>query len=242
MNATRVYYIRIRGRVIGPKELPDMQRLAKRAQLNSRTPVSADGLSWLTAGDFPEIFTSAAAAAPPEQQQPADEATAVAAVAEEWHFAVNGQQHPNPVSLATLQSYVQAGTLSGGDLVYRAGWDNWRPVSSVPELSGGIRPIAAAPIQTGHSSAAAPHPDEIAAFASKKIAAGICGILLGTLGIHKFILGLTSGGLTMLLLSLLCAIPAPFMWLIGIIEGIIYLTKSDEDFYQTYAVQKKNWF
>lgn len=136
MNANRVYYIRIRGRVIGPKELPDMQRLAQRAQLNSRTPVSEDGLSWLTAGDFPEIFTKTTATAPPAQQQPADEATAVAAVAEEWHFAVNGQQHPNPVSLATLQSYVQAGTLGRGDLVFRTGWDNWRPVSSVPELAG----------------------------------------------------------------------------------------------------------
>ena len=30
--------------------------------------------------------------------------------------------------------------------------------------------------------------------------------------------------------------------IIGVIEGIIYLTKSDEDFYQTYAVQKKGWF
>lgn len=32
------------------------------------------------------------------------------------------------------------------------------------------------------------------------------------------------------------------MWIIGLIEGIIYLTKSDEDFYQAYAVEKKEWF
>ena len=30
--------------------------------------------------------------------------------------------------------------------------------------------------------------------------------------------------------------------LIGLIEGIIYLTKTDEDFYQTYVVEKKAWF
>ncbi len=180
MNATRVYYIRIRGRVIGPKELPDMQRLAKRAQLNSRTPVSEDGLSWLTAGDFPEIFTSAAAAAPPEQQQPADEATAVAAVAEEWHFAVNGQQHPNPVSLATLQSYVQAGTLGGGDLVYRAGWDNWRAVSSVPELSVTIQStVSGSRSQTENTATQPAGPFVIAEFMPRVGATLLDGLFLG---------------------------------------------------------------
>ncbi|NNC62181.1 MAG: hypothetical protein HKO11_07575, partial [Eudoraea sp.] len=36
-----------------------------------------------------------------------------------------------------------------------------------------------------------------------------------------------------------------FFWipgLIGLIEGIIYLTKSDEEFYNTYQVGKKPWF
>ncbi|WP_238567166.1 hypothetical protein [Jejuia pallidilutea] len=30
--------------------------------------------------------------------------------------------------------------------------------------------------------------------------------------------------------------------LIGLVEGIIYLTKSDADFYNTYQVGKKPWF
>ena len=80
-------------------------------------------------------------------------------------------------------------------------------------------------------------------FAGKKIAAGICGILLGALGIHKFILGLTTPGIIMLLVSILtCGIGSVPMGVIGLIEGIIYLTKSDEDFYQTYAIEKKGWF
>lgn len=32
------------------------------------------------------------------------------------------------------------------------------------------------------------------------------------------------------------------MNIIGLVEGIIYLTKTDDDFYQTYAIQKKEWF
>jgi len=73
---------------------------------------------------------------------------------------------------------------------------------------------------------------------NKKIVSGILAILLGYLGIHKFYLGYTKEGLIQLLLGLLFGIGG----LIGIIEGIIYLTKTDEDFYQTYQVGRKGWF
>jgi TM2 domain-containing membrane protein YozV len=79
--------------------------------------------------------------------------------------------------------------------------------------------------------------------AEKKIAAGICGILLGALGIHKFILGYTKQGLIMLLVSILTlGLAAGIMALIGLIEGIIYLTKSDEEFVRIYVQGKKGWF
>ena len=74
----------------------------------------------------------------------------------------------------------------------------------------------------------------------KKIAAGICGILLGSLGIHTFILGYTSAGIIMLLVSIVTC--GTVMWIIGIIEGILYLTKSDEEFYRTYIAQQRPWF
>jgi TM2 domain-containing membrane protein YozV len=78
---------------------------------------------------------------------------------------------------------------------------------------------------------------------SKKILCGILAILLGYLGIHKFILGMTQPGLIMLLVSVLtCGIGLTVMWVIGLIEGIMYLTKSDDEFYQTYMIEKKQWF
>jgi TM2 domain-containing membrane protein YozV len=74
--------------------------------------------------------------------------------------------------------------------------------------------------------------------ADKKVVAGILGILLGSLGIHKFYLGYTQEGVIQILLSLLCGLGG----LIGLIEGIIYLTKSDEEFVATYVTGKKGWF
>ena len=74
---------------------------------------------------------------------------------------------------------------------------------------------------------------------NKKVLAGIMGLLFGYLGIHKFILGYTQEGIIQLVISIVtCGIGG----IIGFIEGIIYLTKSDEDFYQTYQVGKKAWF
>jgi TM2 domain-containing membrane protein YozV len=79
--------------------------------------------------------------------------------------------------------------------------------------------------------------------ADKKVPAGICGILLGGLGIHKFILGYTGAGLIMLLVSILSlGFLAWVMSIIGLIEGIIYLCKSDEDFVATYVDNRKTWF
>ncbi len=81
----------------------------------------------------------------------------------------------------------------------------------------------------------------------KKIVAGICGIVLGGLGVHKFIMGYTTEGIIMLVtwivgMFLLCGIPSLVVSVIGIVEGIIYLTKSDEEFSQTYVLGKKSWF
>lgn len=86
---------------------------------------------------------------------------------------------------------------------------------------------------------------------SKKVIAGILGILLGWAGVHKFILGYSKEGLIMLGVSILgfatscLGIGVFLIWIpsvIGLIEGILYLTKSDEEFVQTYQVNKKPWF
>lgn len=78
---------------------------------------------------------------------------------------------------------------------------------------------------------------------SKKILTGVLGIILGALGIHKFVLGYNKEGLIMLLVTLLtCGFGSPVMGVIGLVEGIIYLTKTDDEFEETYINNKKGWF
>ncbi len=83
-----------------------------------------------------------------------------------------------------------------------------------------------------------------------KMAAGLLAIFLGGLGIHKFYLGFTGPGLVFLLVNtvgwfvtwMLLGIPNFALAVIALIEGIIYLTKSDEEFEQMYVIDKKQWF
>lgn len=86
---------------------------------------------------------------------------------------------------------------------------------------------------------------------NKKILAGILAIILGSLGIHKFVLGYQKEGIILLAATLVgfalscIGIGVFIVWItgvIGLIEGVIYLTKSDADFYNTYQVGKKPWF
>jgi TM2 domain-containing membrane protein YozV len=74
---------------------------------------------------------------------------------------------------------------------------------------------------------------------NKKLVAGLLGILLGGWGVHKFYLGMTTPGILQIVITV-CTCGAG--GIIGLIEGIIYLTKSDEDFYETYIVEQKGWF
>lgn len=80
-----------------------------------------------------------------------------------------------------------------------------------------------------------------------KVAAGLLGIFLGWLGIRKFYLGYKKEGLIMILVSLIgailtCGISIAVISVIGLIEGILYLTKSDDEFAQTYIQGRKGWF
>lgn len=88
----------------------------------------------------------------------------------------------------------------------------------------------------------------------KKLPAGLLAIFLGALGIHKFYLGYNKEGIILLLGTLIiipvlsivtCGIGAaiyPVVVIVPLIEGIIYLTKTDEEFDQTYVHNRKEWF
>ncbi len=94
------------------------------------------------------------------------------------------------------------------------------------------------PMQSVNQSAPGAMTDWQALGADKKVLAGILGIVVGGFGVHKFVLGYTTEGIIQLVITFLtCGAGG----IIGIVEGIIYLTKSDEEFVRTYIQNKKGW-
>ena len=123
-------------------------------------------------------------------------------------------------------------------LVWREGMPDWVPAASVEELRSYFSAAPGYPPQPGYAAPPGYNPAN-----SNRVPAGVCAILLGSLGVHKFILGMTTPGLIMLLGTLVtCGFGGIVTGTIGLIEGIIYLTKSDPEFYQLYQVEKKPWF
>lgn len=85
-------------------------------------------------------------------------------------------------------------------------------------------------------SAATGHP-------RKRWVAGTLAITLGWIGVHKFYLGYKKEGYIMLAIVFGSFFFFFYIiWIIALIEGIIYLTKSDEEFGSAYVSGRKGWF
>lgn len=151
-------------------------------------------------------------------------------------IGVDNQQY-GPVSADQVRRWLVENRVNAQTLVQLEGTQDWKPLGTFAEFANDFKAPPAL------ASSTQPPTTALSSKASSKIPAGVCGILLGSLGIHKFILGYTGAGLIMLLVTILsCFIFSPIMHLIGLIEGIIYLTKSDADFVRSYVEGRREWF
>lgn len=262
------YFVRVRGRTLGPYDLETMQQMVKRAQIGRAHEVSLDGSSWTSASTYREIFErpqlqpQAVPTTPAEEAKHYPEARGelppAANVAQLpgggsaprllWHYTVGGQQQPTPTDQQSLVALIASGRVGPEDSVWNETMSTWVNVAFVPELAAFAIPLSNQPTQQSSlpyiaaaGEAGQGKSANYQAFVGKKTAAGVVALFIGNLGIHKFMLGLTTGGLTMLCLFFLI-IPIPVLTVISLVEGILYLTKTDEQFYQEYALQRKQWF
>lgn len=150
-------------------------------------------------------------------------------------IGADGRQY-GPVNLEQMRRWLAENRVRADTLVQAEGATDWKPLNSFPELAAELK---SAPPTIGAIASPAPSNPR----ASNKIAAGVCGILLGGFGVHKFILGYTGAGVIMLLVSVLsCGLLYAVMHIIGLVEGIVYLTKTDDEFVRIYVDGRKEWF
>jgi len=167
-----------------------------------------------------------------------------------WYYARAGSQAGGPVDLEELHRLCLQGTITAETLVINAAAESameWKPYGLL--FPGTLPPV----------------PLPAPALGEKRLISGLLAIFLGSLGVHKFYLGYTNAGLTMLASTFLVPFVALFLTIatcgvgalffiplaflaalcshaLAVVEGIIYLTKSDAEFLATYVYGRREWF
>lgn len=154
-----------------------------------------------------------------------------------WYLFRNGQSH-GPYPEETIREWITAGQLLPQEKLCREGDQNWSSADMLPEFADvaatapaqapAAAPAAYAVPTTPVMPGAAPAPG-----AKDRTTAGILAILLGSFGVHHFYLGNTTIGIIYVVLACLGVSP-----LLGLVDGIVYLTKPDDQFQRNY----RNWF
>lgn len=184
---------------------------------------------------------------------------------DDWISRATGGQVKDPQLPSGLQA-TSTPTRSSADVLS----DFVRPLTE--RHSPAIENPVAQPIpgQAVHSQPmtyadpAQPLPFASGDVSQKKLIAGLLAIFVGSLGVHKFYLGMTNPGLLLLgtnigvwilalilgLLTLgiglvvtlpLAILVSSALAVLGLVEGILYLTKTDADFQREYLIGKKPW-
>ncbi|MEY2410049.1 MAG: hypothetical protein QOF48_2719 [Verrucomicrobiota bacterium] len=122
----------------------------------------------------------------------------------------DGRQY-GPIPAEQLRQWILEGRANGQTLAQLEGSSDWKAMATFPEFAGAFIATAAPPLLT--------HDDT----RKSKVVAGVFGILLGGLGIHRFYLGYIGIGIAQILVTV-CTFGAGAIW--GLIEGILILTGS----------------
>src|SRR5262245_21045847 len=126
------WFVRARGRILGPFTLSQLSSLRDRGQLSQFHEVSPDRRSWIRAAGVPELFGKAGggwgAFAQPSGVDAGGYSFAVdpgaspgpiaSASAPSWFFARGGTHH-GPLDLADLQRMADTGEIGPGTLVWK---------------------------------------------------------------------------------------------------------------------------
>jgi TM2 domain-containing membrane protein YozV len=166
----------------------------------------------------PAPAPAAPAPAPPVGVAPAPAPRVVVGGDSQWYTTVAGKTY-GPYSAGELHHWLQTGQVTWDTLAARAGEDSWRPLHQIVEFNPS--PGYGAPIGVA-----------LTAGKKDKTVAGILGILLGGVGAHHWYLGNYTYAAIYLVVGLFTAFTLP--WIAGIVEGIMYLTATEERFQEKY--------
>lgn len=149
----QTFFVRMRGRTIGPISLYKIRQLAMQARVGKSIDVSLDGAQWRKAGDFREIFEASSAAEPLPTVEAAPDGPGSASLVgaswtpsapappyQRWYYTQNGATR-GPVDLFTLQQLVANGHIAANEHVIPEGGNTWSQVNTVAAAAPHVGPF-----------------------------------------------------------------------------------------------------
>lgn len=122
----------------------------------------------------------------------------------------DGRQY-GPISIEQVRQWIAEGRANAQTLAQAEGAADWKPLGTFAEFAGGFPPPNTPPTL---------QPEDLR---KSKLIAGLLGIFIGGLGIHRFYLGYIGIGVAQIVVTFAtCGIGA--LW--GFIEGILILVGS----------------
>ncbi|WP_010585442.1 GYF domain-containing protein [Schlesneria paludicola] len=254
MDENDKYYIRVRGRVLGPYSLGQLKTLRTRGQFGRANEVSLDRDTWESAAAIEHLFAPEASknARAATDDDASDSATSKS-TGRVWHYAV-GEEQCGPTTLLELRGMIVGNQLMVDDLVWKDGMDDWKPIREVAELRSIAQKSNSSADINGRSITSTTHvycfacgspTDSRAEVCPKcgvrqrsssgnrkreRVTAALLALFLGGIGIHHFYLGNVALGVLYLVFCL-TLIPAIAAW----VEFVIFLCMTDANFDAKYA-------
>jgi S1-C subfamily serine protease len=135
------YFIRVRGRILGPYDIGQLKVLRGRGQFSRANEVSVDRQTWQSAAAIEDLL---ATKTPIDVRQSGSEPRQSAAPAtpssgSSWYYSV-GSERRGPLSTAEMKALLESEQVNSGDLVWREGLREWVAISTVPELTSVYSP------------------------------------------------------------------------------------------------------
>ena len=139
------YFVRRRGRIMGPFDVTQLERMLRRGNVSRGDACSADRRNWTRLEDLEELFPKEIVV----EEEPIDEeltlieedAPQVQPVTGEWYYHYQGNEN-GPVSEDEIRRLLAEGMLSASDSGWKEGMPDWQPLGNLFPMSQGMPPAA----------------------------------------------------------------------------------------------------
>jgi len=132
---TAEYYLRSRGKISGPFDLANLQKLVRRGVLSRMHEVSSDRQTWSQAADIVDLFPVRGSEVQSDEQSSTGPSAHPPIHPPGMYLYVQAGVTVGPVPLSVLQSLAQNGTLHPEDVCWQEGAEIATKASELPSLA-----------------------------------------------------------------------------------------------------------